>query len=121
MHGRSRSRIRPVPPLRSRSSRSKTARSTSTRLRRRWLVDGVEHHHLIDPRTGGSAFSGWAQVSVIAGTATEAEVLVKALFLAGPERRDLLDEHGARAVLIGDDGHVETMGFDDQPFNCTPM
>lgn len=94
---------------------------TSTRLRRRWLVDGVEHHHLIDPRTGGSAFSGWAQVSVIAGTATEAEVLVKALFLAGPERRDLLDEHGARAVLIGDDGHVETMGFDDQPFNCTPM
>jgi FAD:protein FMN transferase len=85
---------------------------TSTRLRRRWLVDGVERHHLIDPRTGSSAFNGWAQVSVIAGTATDAEVLVKALFLAGP-RPDLLDEHGARAVFVADDGHVETHGFDD--------
>jgi thiamine biosynthesis lipoprotein len=87
---------------------------TSTRLKRRWLVDGVEQHHLIDPRTGRSAFGGWAQVSVIAGTATEAEILVKALFLAGPSRTDLLDELDARAVLIGDDGHVETLGFDDR-------
>lgn len=87
---------------------------TSTRLRRRWLVDGAEQHHLIDPRTGRSAFSGWAQVSVIAGTATDAEILVKALFLAGRECRDLLDDHDARAVLVGDDGHVETFGFDDE-------
>ncbi|HEY5014272.1 MAG TPA: FAD:protein FMN transferase [Acidimicrobiia bacterium] len=86
---------------------------TSTRLKRRWLVDGVEQHHLIDPRTGRSAFTGWAQVSVIAGTATEAEILVKALFLAGPSRTDLLDELDARAVLVGDDGHVETLGFED--------
>jgi thiamine biosynthesis lipoprotein len=86
---------------------------TSTRLRRRWLVDGVEHHHLIDPRTGRSAFSGWAQASVIAGTATEAEVLAKALFLAGRRGQQLLDEHAARAVLVADDGHVETLGFDD--------
>ena len=84
---------------------------TSTRLRRRWLVDGVEQHHLIDPRTGRSAFNGWAQVSAVAGTATEAEVLVKALYLAGP-RPELLDAHAARAVLIADDGHVETVGFD---------
>lgn len=94
---------------------------TSTRLKRRWLVDGVEQHHLIDPRTGRSAFNGWAQVSVVAGTATEAEVLVKALFLAGRDRHDLLDEHDARALLVADDGHVETMGFDDQPLSCTPM
>jgi FAD:protein FMN transferase len=93
---------------------------TSTRLRRRWLVDGIEQHHIIDPRTGRSAFSGWAQVSVIAPTATDAETLVKALFLTGP-RHDLLDEYEARAVLVADDGHVETIGFDDQPFNCTPM
>ena len=87
---------------------------TSTRLRRRWLVDGVEQHHLIDPRTGRPAFTGWAQVSVITATATEAEVLAKALFLAGPEGgADLLAEHAARAVLVADDGHVETLGFDD--------
>jgi thiamine biosynthesis lipoprotein len=86
---------------------------TSTRLRRRWLVDGVEHHHLIDPRTGRSAFCGWAQVSVIAGTATEAEILAKALFLAGPQRHDLLDAHDARALLVADDGRVERLGFDD--------
>ena len=84
---------------------------TSTRLRRRWLVDGFEQHHLIDPRTRRPAFNGWAQVSAVAGTATEAEVLVKALYLAGP-RPELLDAHAARAVLIADDGHVETVGFD---------
>jgi FAD:protein FMN transferase len=89
---------------------------TSTRLRRRWLVDGVEHHHLIDPRTQRPAFNGWAQVSVVAGTATEAEVLAKALFLAGPQPK-LLDEYDARAVLIADDGRVETIGFDAQPFS----
>jgi thiamine biosynthesis lipoprotein len=85
---------------------------TSTRLRRRWLVDGVEQHHLVDPRTGRSAFNGWAQVSVIAGTATEAEVLAKVLFLAGPARAEALTAHGARAVLVADDGHVELIGFD---------
>jgi thiamine biosynthesis lipoprotein len=93
---------------------------TSTRLRRRWLVDGVEHHHLIDPRTGRPAFNGWAQVSVVAGSATDAEVLAKALFLAGPQPRLLgthLDADGARAVLVGDDGRVETVGFEAQPLN----
>jgi thiamine biosynthesis lipoprotein len=84
---------------------------TSTRLRRRWLVDGVEHHHLIDPRTRRSAFNGWAQVSVVAATATEAEVLAKAVFLAGPAH-DLLDASGARAVLVADDGNVATIGFE---------
>ena len=83
---------------------------TSTRLRRRWLVDGVEHHHLIDPRARQPAFKGWAQVSVVAATATEAEVLAKAVFLDGPAH-DLLDAAGARAVLVADDGHVATIGF----------
>jgi thiamine biosynthesis lipoprotein len=84
---------------------------TSTRLRRRWLVDGVEHHHIIDPRTRRSAFNGWAQVSVVAATATEAEVLAKAVFLGGPVH-DLLDASGARAVLVADDGSVATIGFE---------
>ena len=40
-------------------------------------------------------------------------MLVKAIFLAGAECADLLAEHAARAILVGDDGHVETLGFDD--------
>jgi thiamine biosynthesis lipoprotein len=86
---------------------------TSTRLRRRWLVNGGEHHPLVDPRTGRSASNGWAQVSVIAGTATDAEVLAKALFVGGPspDRVELLEQSDARAVLVADDGHVETVGF----------
>jgi thiamine biosynthesis lipoprotein len=83
---------------------------TSTRLRRRWLVDGVERHHLIDPRTRQPAFNGWAQVSVVAGTATEAEILAKAVFLDGPAHT-LLDAASAHAVLVADDGHVATIGF----------
>ena len=54
---------------------------TSTRLRRRWLVDGVEHHHLIDPRTGRPAESRWRTVSVAAQTCVDANVASTASFL----------------------------------------
>ncbi len=88
---------------------------TSTRLQRRWLVDGVEQHHLIDPRTGASAFAGWAQVSVIAPSAADAEVLAKAVYLMGTDARALLDESGAQAVLVADDGRVETIALEIAP------
>jgi FAD:protein FMN transferase len=55
--------------------------ATSSVLRRRW----GELHHLIDPRTGLPAQSGLHEVSVIAFTALEAEVIAKTALLAGPD------------------------------------
>jgi FAD:protein FMN transferase len=56
--------------------------ATSSVRRRRW---GEELHHLIDPRTGLPARTGLEEVSVVAATGVEAEVVAKAALLAGPE------------------------------------
>jgi thiamine biosynthesis lipoprotein len=56
--------------------------ATSSVRRRRW---GDELHHLIDPRTGLPARTGLEEVSVVAATGVEAEVVAKAALLAGPE------------------------------------
>lgn len=57
--------------------------TSSIRLRH-WTVDGVEVHHLIDPRTGLPGGDGLASVSVVAKDPAWAEVWSKSLFLAGP-------------------------------------
>jgi thiamine biosynthesis lipoprotein len=54
--------------------------ATSSVRRRRW--NGL--HHLIDPRTGLSADTGLEDVSVVARTGFDAEVIAKTALLAGP-------------------------------------
>lgn len=54
--------------------------ATSGTTGRRW-GDGL--HHLIDPRTGLPARSGLEEVSVLAPTAAEAEILAKTALLLG--------------------------------------
>ena len=56
--------------------------ATSSVLRRRW---GGGLHHLIDPRTGRPSDTGLSEVSVVARTAIDAEVVAKAALIAGPE------------------------------------
>jgi thiamine biosynthesis lipoprotein len=56
--------------------------ATSSVRRRRW---SVEHHHLIDPRTGLPARTGLEEVSVVAANGVEAEVVAKTALLVGPE------------------------------------
>jgi thiamine biosynthesis lipoprotein len=56
--------------------------ATSSVRRRRW---SVEHHHLIDPRTGLPAQTGLEEVSVVAADGIEAEVVAKTALLVGPE------------------------------------
>ncbi|HEV2967123.1 MAG TPA: FAD:protein FMN transferase [Candidatus Dormibacteraeota bacterium] len=58
------------------------AAATSSVRRRRW---SIEHHHLIDPRTGLPARTGLEEVSVVAATGVEAEVVAKTALLVGPE------------------------------------
>jgi thiamine biosynthesis lipoprotein len=55
--------------------------ATSSVRRRRW----GEMHHLIDPRTGLPAATGLEEVSVVASSGFEAEVVAKTALLLGPE------------------------------------
>ncbi len=81
--------------------------ATSTTLRRRWVVDGVEQHHLIDPRTGAPSSTDLALVAVVAGSAWMAEVLAKAVLLrGGPHPFDLVDGTGAHALVVDRGGRV---------------
>jgi thiamine biosynthesis lipoprotein len=84
---------------------------TSSRRRRSWCAGSNVVHHLIDPRTGRSVDEGLASVSVIARHAAQAEVLTKAVFLAGPdEGQVLLDELGVAGVLVRDDDSLIEVG-----------
>jgi thiamine biosynthesis lipoprotein len=53
---------------------------------RRWMQDGRQLHHLIDPRTGQPARTGVGQASAVAASAIQGEVLAKTGLLLGPTR-----------------------------------
>jgi thiamine biosynthesis lipoprotein len=75
---------------------------TSTDRFRRWVRDGREQHHLIDPATGRPADTGLAAVVVADRSAARAEVLAKAAFVAGPDAGALLlDRFGAQGWFVG--------------------
>jgi thiamine biosynthesis lipoprotein len=74
--------------------------ATSGAARRRWLIAGDEHHHLIDPRTGQPALiPADRTVTVVAAEAWQAEVLATAAIVAGPERgEELVRRAGAHTA-----------------------
>jgi thiamine biosynthesis lipoprotein len=84
--------------------------ATSGRDRRRWLRNGEERHHLIDPRTLRPAEGGPRSVTVAAPTATAAEILAKALFLAEDAEREA-KLAGMAAVIVPDDGQPRLVGI----------
>ena len=59
--------------------------ATSSTERRRWKSGEAELHHLIDPRTGLPARTDLTTVSVVARSATVAEVAAKTALLLGSE------------------------------------
>ncbi|MHB8576363.1 MAG: FAD:protein FMN transferase [Dehalococcoidia bacterium] len=85
--------------------------ATSSAVRRRWSIGATERHHLIDPRTGTSAESNLAAVTVIAADATTADALAKVALMLGRERAAAyLEDHHASALLVSWDGATETLG-----------
>lgn len=78
--------------------------ATSGVTRRSWDTDGGRSHHLIDPRTGEPADTGVLQVTALAPTALEADVLAKTALLAGPEQAHHRLEHGG--VIVCENGLV---------------
>jgi FAD:protein FMN transferase len=88
------------------------ALATSGRDRRRWRASDGERHHLIDPATGRPAEGDLLRVTALAATTVEAEVLAKALFLAGDADRAAAeaDALGIPAVLVTRDGRTVLAG-----------
>ncbi len=71
--------------------------------------DGSPAHHLIDPATGESCWSGLIGATALGRTALESETLAKAALLSGPvEGRRILGRHGG--LLVKEDGRVEVVG-----------
>jgi thiamine biosynthesis lipoprotein len=79
--------------------------ATSSVRSRRWLVDGVERHHQIDPATGSCSATDLHAVTVIAPSGWLAEVHATAALGSG---RDgvvgYLDDHGLSGVAVPADG-----------------
>jgi FAD:protein FMN transferase len=84
---------------------------TSTTQVRRWTTTVGERHHLIDPGTGEPIDRGLVSVSVIGARATQAEILTKVAFMAGPSDAPAqLAAHGVAAVLVLEDGSTISVG-----------
>jgi thiamine biosynthesis lipoprotein len=68
--------------------------------------DGSFSHHLIDPATGRSAWTGLVSVTAVADTTTIAETLSKTALLSGPAvAAELIADRGG--VLVHDGGLIE--------------
>jgi thiamine biosynthesis lipoprotein len=81
--------------------------ATSTTLRRRWRTGGEIRHHLIDPQTGLPSASDVALATIIAAEAWMAEVVAKAVLLAGATHPfDLIDGTGVEGLIVDGKGRV---------------
>ncbi len=75
--------------------------ATSSVAKRRWRRDGKWNTHIIDPRTRVSLESGVVTATVIAPTATEADVFAKtALLLGVDDGCAWVEQHAASALFV---------------------
>lgn len=73
--------------------------ATSGQGRRRWLTTSGPAHHLIDPRTGRSAATGWWAVSALAASATGANVAATAGMLLDGDAPAWFAERGLHGLF----------------------
>jgi thiamine biosynthesis lipoprotein len=85
--------------------------ATSSTLHRRTTgADGLEHHHVLDPRTGSAALTPWRTATVVAPTCAEANTLSTAAIVLGSAAVGWLTETGLPARLVDHEGRVTTLG-----------
>lgn len=83
------------------------------------LDDGDFAHHVLDPATGRSAWTGLTSVTAIGPTALEAETIAKTALLMGPEgSRQVLAVGGGATVDY--DGKVEVIAPSPVPVHPAP-
>lgn len=81
--------------------RKEMAVATSGVMKRRGEKGGFAWHHIIDPRTGLPAENAIAAVTVIAPTATAADVCAKTVLILGEQEGiDFIERHADVACLI---------------------
>jgi thiamine biosynthesis lipoprotein len=92
------------------------ALATSSTQRRAWLGDDGPHHHIVDPRTGRTAATVWAQVSCAGATCLEANAASTAAIVLGEAAPEWLAAQAIPARLDAVDGRIiRTPGWPD-PF-----
>jgi thiamine biosynthesis lipoprotein len=84
--------------------------ATSGSIKRNWTMGDARYHHLIDPREQRSSTSELLTVTVIAPTATQADVLAKTAFILGPSAGLRVIERfdGAECLAVTAAGDVLT-------------
>ncbi len=82
--------------------------ATSSTQRRTWRTSTGGRHHVIDPRTGHSANTPWAQVTCAGATSLEANAATTAALVLGVEAPKWLDARAIPARLDGTDGSLVT-------------
>jgi thiamine biosynthesis lipoprotein len=80
--------------------------ATSSTMVRRWRQQGMERHHIIDPRTGGPARVYWRTVSVVAASCVDANAAATASIVWGADALPWLEGHRLAARLVKADGEV---------------
>lgn len=81
--------------------------ATSSTQLRRWRTDAGTVHHIVDPRTGGTAAAVWAHVTCVAASALEANTASTASIVLGEDAPAWLQANLVAARLERPDGTVE--------------
>ncbi len=86
---------------------------TSGAYQRYFEYEGERYHHIIDPRTGKSADSGIASVTVVSPRSVFADALSTSIYILGEDALSLCTKFtNTDAIIIKDDGSViTTEGF----------
>ena len=83
--------------------------ATSSSTTRRWLHQGFNMHHIIDPRSGAPARSVWRTVSVSAASCVDANTASTGAIVMGRRAAAWLERSGLPARLVDHDGQIETV------------
>jgi thiamine biosynthesis lipoprotein len=83
--------------------------ATSGTSVRRWVRDGRDLHHIVDPRTGEPAAETWKTVTVVAGRCVDANIASTTSILLGEDAPAWLAGLGLPARFVAPDGRVTTV------------